>query len=133
MADYSSAALGAQWDPAQVLQVPIPVEEMALKDESFHLQLAQCSSNQVLVELLQQVNARIHIIQRLDFTDLNRTTAIYQEHHQILDLLLQGDLAAALTALRSHVQYSQEFARGLTLRRLSELRRVVRLSADAEG
>lgn len=125
--------LGAQWDPAQAPQVPIPVEEMALKDESFHLQLAQCSGNNVLVELLQQVNARIHIIRRLDFTDLNRINVTYREHHQLVALLLQGDLAAALAALRSHVQYSQEFARSLTLRRLSELRRDARMSTEAQG
>lgn len=89
--------------------------------------------DQALVDLLRQVNARTHIIRRLDFTKLNRITVTYQEHHQILDLLLQGDLAAALTALRSHVQDSQEFARSLTLRRLSELRRDAHSSAGSEG
>ncbi len=125
--------LRAQWDPAQAPQVPIPVEEMALKDESFHLQLAEGGGNQVLVDLLRQVNARIHAIRRLDFTDWERITATYREHHRILELLLHGDLPAAQSILRRHVQASQEFARGLTLRRLSELRRGIRMDVEAQG
>jgi len=42
----------------------------------------------------------------------------------MLELLLDGDLAAARALMQAHIRYSQEFARSLTLRRLAELRRL---------
>jgi DNA-binding GntR family transcriptional regulator len=116
--------LAQHWHPSRSSEAPASVEAMAQRDESFHMALAEGSGNRVLAGLLKDVNARIHIIRRLDFTDRERIAITYAEHHRMLELLLDGDLAAARALMQAHIRYSQEFARSLTLRRLAELRRL---------
>ena len=123
MARSELEVLALDWHPARADAAPTSVDAMAQRDESFHIALAQGSGNRVLTGLLQDVNARIHIIRRLDFTDRERIAVTYAEHHRIAELLLAGDLAAARELLGAHIRYSQAFARTLTLRRLADLRR----------
>jgi DNA-binding GntR family transcriptional regulator len=125
-------SLARDWDPGQSDKAPVSVDAMAQRDESFHITLAQGSGNRVLTGLLQDVNARIHIIRRLDFTDRERIAVTYAEHHRITALLLAGDLAAARELMAGHIRYSQEFARTLTLRRLADLRRAAPSTPDRE-
>ena len=68
------------------------------------------------------INEHIHIIRRLDFTDVGRIEATYREHHALCQCLLDGRLDEALALLQSHIERSQEFSQGLTLRRLAEMR-----------
>lgn len=114
--------LATAWEPSLAQSAVIDVEAMALRDESFHLTLARGCGNQVLAEKLREVNEHIHIIRRLDFTDRERIEATYREHHAICQFLLDGKLDQALELLQSHIQRSQEFSQGLTLRRLAEAR-----------
>ncbi|MES1992532.1 MAG: GntR family transcriptional regulator [Pseudomonadota bacterium] len=114
--------LAQRWHPSRSSEAPPSVEAMAQHDESFHMALAEGSGNRVLAGLLKDVNARIHIIRRLDFTARERIAITYAEHHRMLELLLDGDLTAARALMQAHIRYSQEFARSLTLRRLAELR-----------
>ena len=124
-------ALAERWHPLRSGDAPASVEAMAQHDESFHMALAEGSGNRVLAGLLKEVNARIHIIRRLDFTARERIATTYAEHHRILELLLAGDLDAARALMQAHIRYSQEFARNLTLRRLAELRHAP--APDAQG
>ena len=73
-------------------------------------------------EVLREINEHIHIIRRLDFTDVGRIEATYREHHALCQCLLDGRLDEALALLQSHIERSQEFSQGLTLRRLAEMR-----------
>ena len=114
--------LAAEWAPSQIPIDVIDVETMALRDESFHLALATGCGNRVLVQKLREINEHIHIIRRLDFTDVGRIEATYREHHALCQCLLDGRLDEALALLQSHIERSQEFSQGLTLRRLAEMR-----------
>lgn len=114
--------LAAEWAPSQIPTDVIDVETMALRDESFHLALATGCGNRVLVQKLREINEHIHIIRRLDFTDAGRIEATYREHHALCQCLLDGRLDEALALLQSHIERSQEFSQGLTLRRLAEMR-----------
>lgn len=114
--------LAAEWAPSQIPIDVIDVETMALRDESFHLALATGCGNRVLVQKLREINEHIHIIRRLDFTDAGRIEATYREHHALCQCLLDGRLDEALALLQSHIERSQEFSQGLTLRRLAEMR-----------
>lgn len=132
MARSELEALAHDWHPTRADTAPTSVDAMAQRDEGFHIALARGSSNRVLTGLLQDVNARIHIIRRLDFTDRERIAVTYTEHHRITALLLAGDLAAARELMAAHIRYSQEFARTLTLRRLADLRRAAPSTPDGE-
>lgn len=114
--------LAAEWAPEQIPVEVIDVETMALRDESFHLALANGCGNRVLAQKLREINEHIHIIRRLDFTDAGRIEATYREHHALCQCLLDGRLNEALELLQSHIERSQEFSQGLTLRRLAEMR-----------
>ncbi len=123
MARPELEALARDWHPARADAAPTSVDAMAQRDESFHIALARGSGNRVLTGLLEDINTRIHIIRRLDFTDRERIAVTYAEHHRIAALLLAGDLATARELMGAHIRYSQDFARTLTLRRLADLRR----------
>lgn len=123
MARPELEALARDWHPARADAAPASVDAMAQRDESFHVALARGSGNRVLTGLLEDINTRIHIIRRLDFTDRERIAVTYAEHHRIAALLLAGDLATARELMGAHIRYSQDFARTLTLRRLADLRR----------
>jgi DNA-binding GntR family transcriptional regulator len=122
MPDRELTKLAKQWDPEQQRGRTKDAERMASLDEGFHLALAQGGGNQALVALLKDVNNRIHVIRRLDFTDEQRIERTYQEHFRIVQHLLQRDITAAKRELVKHIRRSEEFTRSLTLMQLATRR-----------
>lgn len=93
-------------------------ERVASLDEAFHLKLAEGGGNNALVKLLGDINNRIRIVRRLDFTDQERIRKTYQEHYSILQHLLNRDLQSARNEMMHHIKKSEEFTKMLTIIRL---------------
>lgn len=119
MAKDALRALAEEWDPACCSPTTSNLTLMVQKEESFHIALAQGGGNQALVTYLNDINERIRVIRRLDFTSGFRIERTYEEHHRIACLLLDGDLVAAKTLMADHIMRSEKFARGVTLEQLA--------------
>lgn len=122
MSEDSLIELATLWSPSALPDHPRSLDEMELRDESFHIRLAEGGDNQALMQYLQDINHRIRVIRRLDFTAEDRINKTYAEHHDICQHLLRRDLAAAKAAMRAHITYSEEFAKGITLVQLARHR-----------
>ncbi len=74
---------------------PVPDPEFVLRDESFHLRMAESAGNTTLVELLDTVNERIRMVRMQDFLTSERITRTVAQHLGILEALLAADLRGA--------------------------------------
>ncbi len=119
MAKEALWALAREWDPAHCSGAATDLSLMVQKEESFHMTLARGGGNQALATYLNDINERIRVIRRLDFTAGFRIERTYEEHHRIVCLLLEGDLAAAKTLMTDHILQSEKFARSVTLEQLA--------------
>lgn len=119
MAKDALRALAEEWDPACCSGAAGNLTLMVKKEESFHMALAQGGGNQALVTYLNDINERIRVIRRLDFTAGFRIERTYEEHHRIACLLLDGDLATAKALMADHILRSEKFARSVTLEQLA--------------
>ncbi|OBG51583.1 GntR family transcriptional regulator [Mycolicibacterium fortuitum] len=112
------AALRAEWSKLKA-SPPAPDGDMVLRDEAFHVELCAASGNKAMVAALDNVNRRIRLIRMYDFVTEERVIATIDEHLQIVDLLLDGQLDAGRTALHEHVGASFEVVERRALRALS--------------
>lgn len=112
------AALRAEWSELKA-SPPAPDGDMVLRDEAFHVELCAASGNKAMVAALDNVNRRIRLIRMYDFVTEERVIATIDEHLQIVDLLLDGQLDAGRTALHEHVGASFEVVERRALRALS--------------
>lgn len=84
-------------------------------DEAFHCSLVAAAGNAEMARVHQEVTERIRIIRRLDFTQVQRITATYDEHAQILQAILAKRADQACMLLRAHIGSSQAEVRKITL------------------
>lgn len=85
-----------------------PPGDVLAADERFHLELAAAAKNQILLEFLEIVAERIHIIRRIDFTIRRRCAVTKAEHLEILTTLISGDTGEAVALMRAHIKRSKE-------------------------
>ncbi len=93
-------------------------------DESFHRRIAEAAGNELAERVLRDVNDRIRLMRIHDFTTDDRVEATIAEHLEILDAILAGDIEAAASFMRAHVQRSALVVRdrvGAALARMAEL------------
>lgn len=107
------------WNPEKLSATESGLGSMDEKDEDFHLAIARGSGNRVLVNYLSDINNRIRIIRRMDFTDYDRIGRTYREHYAIIQHMLQRNAEKAKIELRMHILRSEEFAKTLTLTQLA--------------
>lgn len=106
----------------------VPVRErsfaatMAEQDKAFHTALVTASGNQEMARIHRDVSERIHIIRRLDFTQMARIEATYDEHAAILEALARRRTAHAQQLLSAHIALSRNEVRKITLHMLHEAR-----------
>jgi DNA-binding GntR family transcriptional regulator len=115
MSDEALKKLCAVWEKNASTGGAGDAEGIANLDEAFHMQLAEGGGNRVLVKMLGDINNRIRIVRRLDFTDHERIGKTYEEHYKILQSLLRRDLAAAKNDMIDHIKKSEEFTKRLTM------------------
>jgi DNA-binding GntR family transcriptional regulator len=82
---------------------PAPDSRFVEVDESFHLGLCTASGNNVLLETLELVNARIRPVRMYDFLTSDRIEQTIVEHLRILELVLAGQLPDAAREVRCHI------------------------------
>ncbi|MGR9087523.1 MAG: GntR family transcriptional regulator [Gammaproteobacteria bacterium] len=114
MADGNLNKLSLIWETCPSVSAPGDAERIADLDEDFHLKLAEGGGNRVLVKMLADINHRIRIVRRLDFTDRQRIQKTYEEHYSILQCLLRRDFLSAKTEMLRHIKKSEEFTKMLT-------------------
>jgi len=87
---------------------PAPSPDIVLLDEDFHLTLSAAAGNAAITEALRAVNTRIRRVRMYDYLTADRVAKTIAEHIEILDLVIEDDLPAALVALRKHVGESYD-------------------------
>ena len=87
-------------------------------DENFHFSLVDLNGNQQMSAIHREVCERLRIIRRLDFTRASRIDVTYEEHGNILKLIISGDENRAEQALRNHIEISKNTVREITLHRI---------------
>ncbi|WP_347555300.1 GntR family transcriptional regulator [Robbsia sp. KACC 23696] len=98
-----------------------PVTMFAM-DEHFHRQLIVSTGNAEMLRVHNDITERIRIVRRLDFLKQHRTTATYDEHAKMLNLISRNRLTEAVILLRSHVTQSKLEVRKITLSMLTDAR-----------
>ena len=87
-------------------------------DERFHLTLVVAAGNPEMARVHLEVTERIRIIRRLDFTRPDRVEETYNEHAQILRVILERRADQAVLLLSAHIEASKAEVRKITLHRL---------------
>lgn len=82
---------------------PAPGPGMLEQDEEFHVKLSAAFGNAAVTDQLRVVNTRIRALRMYDYSTVDRVEATITEHLEILDRVLDGDVAAADGLLRHHV------------------------------
>lgn len=87
---------------------PAPAPEFVLEDERYHAALLTASGNDELVGVLVDVNRRIRRVRMYDFTIPGRIGTSVDEHIEIVERVLAGQLETAHRLLHEHIGASLE-------------------------
>jgi DNA-binding GntR family transcriptional regulator len=82
---------------------PEPDPGFVLLDEGFHVRLAEASGNTALAEMLGVVNERIRVVRMHDFLTEERVNRTINQHLDIVEAVLTGDLEAAHRRFTRHL------------------------------
>jgi DNA-binding GntR family transcriptional regulator len=94
-------------------------QAVARLDEQFHGALVLASGNRELARIHADLQERIRIIRRLDFTVRERIDEAYLHHGKILRAILSRKETQAMMLLKSHIEASRSEIRHITLHRLA--------------
>lgn len=81
---------------------------LAELDESFHLAIAELSQNAELIRMLNNLNDRVRFIRTIDLEERRIVTP--QNHIDIIDAMIAGDVTRAVNGMQSHIVRSSEEA-----------------------
>lgn len=84
------------------------VEALIAADEAFHADLVALSGNLERVRILDNINARIRFVRRINLDDDARRSASLAEHLPILESVLAGDGDRAARLLEAHLAMSSD-------------------------
>jgi DNA-binding GntR family transcriptional regulator len=73
------------------------------------------------VRLLENINARIHFVRRINLETPERLKESFAEHAAVMARLLKGDGDGAADVLRSHLALSAEEAAGYIRKGLARI------------
>lgn len=93
-------------------------------DERFHCALVEATGNREMARMHYAITEKIRIIRRLDFTEVARIKATYEEHGQILEAIAQRCCEQAQQLLKRHIELSKQAVREITLHRLHMARQM---------
>lgn len=109
-AEHDADILGPELDRWRALRAnpPAPDAGFVDSDEKFHSTLLASSGNRAFVDALLTVNARIRPVRMFDYLTADRMDATISEHVTISELVLDGRLAEAHHALKTHIDESRQ-------------------------
>lgn len=84
--------------------LPVMKSDYLLKDEEFHKALAQATGNQALIQILGDIEERLHFIRMSDITNLERLKKTCEQHLKILDCIEEGKVECTREALQLNIQ-----------------------------
>ncbi|AJY74204.1 FadR/GntR family transcriptional regulator [Paenibacillus beijingensis] len=105
--DFVTGTIGA------VLNGPVDAQELAYRDQRFHLTLAQLSGNSVTYRIMQHLTDLLSDVRTEAAKLPKRIEQSWEEHACIMAALKQRDSDAAKAAMMRHLS-SMEHALGLT-------------------
>ena len=114
-------ALKAIWCVEPESRESDPVKMFGM-DENFHRQLVAATGNAEMLRVHNEVTERIRIVRRLDFLKPHRTSATYDEHSTMLNLIERNRVTEAIILLRAHITQSKLEVRKITLSMLAAAR-----------
>ncbi|MFM0132815.1 GntR family transcriptional regulator [Paraburkholderia sediminicola] len=114
-------ALKAIWCVEPELRESDPVKMFGM-DENFHRKLVAATGNAEMLRVHNEVTERIRIVRRLDFLKPHRTSATYDEHSTMLNLIERNRVTEAIILLRAHITQSKLEVRKITLSMLAAAR-----------
>jgi DNA-binding GntR family transcriptional regulator len=104
--DNDIKTLRRSWKQVMKSAERMPSDELVVKDETFHLELAALSGNAEIGRVLQGINARIHYVRWVD-VDQRRIEA-FTEHLHILDALAARDVERCMALTDTHIRWRME-------------------------
>jgi DNA-binding GntR family transcriptional regulator len=84
-------------------RLPPPDTDFVIRDEAFHVGLAESAGNRVLAAFLRMVQERMRLVRLYDNLTPERVEATVRQHVRIADALLDGDVAVAREELTDHL------------------------------
>lgn len=114
--------LAELWNPANVKK-NVNMEEIKTLEEAFHVSIAVGSGNPVLVDYLRDINSHIRMLRRLGFPDRKAVLETFEEHYELIQLILKKDVKRAKKMMTEHIRKSQAIARSVTLTQLQQAMR----------
>jgi DNA-binding GntR family transcriptional regulator len=112
--------LRGRWKELEA-EPPNPDPDFVAIDENFHITLARASGNAELATMLRAINARIRPVRMYDFLTSDRVHLTIGQHLGIVEKVLDGELAASIDALRSHVGESMEVVERRAARAITQM------------
>ena len=112
--------LREDWEALRRDQPPADAGFVSL-DEDFHTRLAGSAGNEILVDLLRSVNARIRVVRIHDFLTDDRIELTIAEHLQLLVAVMADDPAQAERIFRAHLAKSKQVAEERALRAIARM------------
>jgi DNA-binding GntR family transcriptional regulator len=112
--------LREDWEALRRDQPPANAGFVSL-DEDFHTRLAGSAGNEVLVDLLRSINARIRVVRIHDFLTDDRIELTIAEHLQMLGAVMADDPAQAERIFRAHLAKSKQVAEERALRAIARM------------
>ncbi len=82
--------------------------ELVVIDEEFHMKIAELSNNRELLRILDNLNARVRYVRIIDLEE--RRVVTPGNHEDILALMIDGNIHAAVEQMRKHIVRSHEEA-----------------------
>ena len=113
--------LKTQWGSSKAHR-PTDPKQLWQLDEHFHQSLVALTGNQAMIKAHQSITEHIRLIRRFDFTDPDRVNATFDEHLDILTLLLDANALRAQARLQEHIEFSKRQCREITLEALYQRR-----------
>lgn len=108
-------------------------QQVSALDERFHCSLVEATGNSEMARMHFEITEKIRIIRRLDFTQVPRIHATYEEHGQILTAIFQRRTEQAQQLLKSHIEISKKEVRKITIHMLHVARQRAQVSSMNAG
>lgn len=115
-------AILKEWNPDDMHDYDTHIKTIRDQEESFHMNVARGSGNDVLTRYLEDVNHNIRVVRWLGFPDFKSIEDTYQEHYELCCLIQQGNKRTAKSMMKKHIGKSQALSKKVTLQQLAERR-----------